>query len=150
MQTLFEDLEIGRVDRFGHYDVTEAEVLDFARRYDAQPFHLDAEAAAANPIFGRVAASGWHTASMAMAMTVEHWRAIGFASLGSPGLDELSWLKPVYPGDTLRIEAEVMGLRLPSSLAGIGFAKVRTIVFNQADEPVMRQVATIMVGRRAE
>ncbi|MET5012133.1 MaoC/PaaZ C-terminal domain-containing protein, partial [Burkholderia pseudomallei] len=86
----------------------------FASRYDPQPFHLSDEAAAATH-FGRLSASGWHTASMTMAMIVAYYRETGFQSLGSPGVDELRWLKPVYPGDTLRCETEVLETRRSAS-----------------------------------
>ncbi len=91
-----EDVAVGDVTRFGEYRVTRDEVIAFAERYDPQPFHLSDEAAAATH-FGRLSASGWHTASMAMAMIVEHFRDTGFQSIGSPGVDELRWTKPVYP-----------------------------------------------------
>ena len=148
MRSWFEDFPIGRVDRFGSVLVSREEVMDFAARYDPQPFHLDDAAAAASPIFGRLAASGWHTAAMAMRMTVDRWHEIGFASLGGAGLDELSWLKPVYPGDTLRLEAEVIGATTPRSRPEMGFLKVCTLAFNQRDEPVMRQIANLIVRRR--
>lgn len=97
----FEDFEIGDTQHFGHYTVNRSEVLEFASKYDPQPFHLDDDAAAANPIFGKLAASGWRTAAIAMRMLVDHDKATKGGSMGSPGLEELSWLRPVYPGDTL-------------------------------------------------
>ena len=101
-----EDIKVGTKASFGHYEVTRDEVLDFARKYDPQPFHLDDEAAAKTH-FGRISASGWHTCAMTMAMLVENLKKNKQAGLGSPGLDELRWLKPVYPGDTLRVESEL-------------------------------------------
>jgi len=97
----FEDYQVGQVERFGAYQVTREEVIEFASRFDPQPFHLDDAAAAANPIFGKLAASGWHTCAMVMRMLVDHQLKDGHMSLGSPGVDEIRWLKPVYPGDTL-------------------------------------------------
>ena len=97
----FEDIVVGAKASFGSYEVTREEVIDFARRYDPQPFHLSDEAAAETH-FGRLSASGWHTCAMAMSMIVENLRNNKQAGLGSPGVDELRWLKPVYPGDTLR------------------------------------------------
>jgi acyl dehydratase len=137
----FEDYEIGQVERFGHYEVTREEVIAFAKAYDPQPFHLDDAAAAESPIFGRLAASGWHTAAMAMRMNVDHGQKKGAFSMGSPGLDELRWLKPVYPGDVLSMEVEVIGKSEPKSRPDIGFVKFRTTVFNQHGEPVMLQIA---------
>ena len=101
----WEDLEVGSETLFGHYDVTREEVLDFARKYDPQPFHLSDEEAAKTH-FGRIAASGWHTCAMTMAVIARHVVAEGQAGLGSPGVDELRWLKPVYPGDTVTIEVK--------------------------------------------
>ncbi len=149
MSRYFEDFEIGQIERFGHYEVTREEVIAFATAYDPQPFHLDDAAAATNPIVGRLAASGWHTASMAMRMLVDEGKKKG-GSMGSPGLDELRWLKPVYPGDTLDMEVEVIDKSEPRSRADIGFVKSRTTVFNQHGEPVMRQVASTMHPRRGD
>ncbi|MDY0241051.1 MAG: MaoC family dehydratase [Rhodospirillaceae bacterium] len=145
----FEDFVVGTKDRFGHYAVSREEVLEFASRYDPQPFHLDDKAAKNNPIFGRLAASGWHTAAIAMRLLVDHDAACDGGRLGSPGLEELSWLKPVYPGDTLSMETEVMETKTPRARTDIGFVKVRTTVFNQKDEAVMRQVGTFIHPRRA-
>jgi acyl dehydratase len=150
MTVHFEDIAVGQVDRFGHYEVTRDEVIAFATAYDPQPFHLDDAEAARYPIFGRIAASGWHTGAMAMRMIVDHWQQTGFVSLGASGLSELSWLKPVYPGDVLRLESEVLEARASTSRPELGFLKVRTVTFNQKDEPVMRQVANLMIGRRPQ
>ena len=97
----FEDIAVGGKASFGSYHVTREEVIDFASRYDPQPFHLSDEAAAQTH-FGRISASGWHTCAMVMSMIVENLKNNKQAGLGSPGVDELRWLKPVYPGDTLR------------------------------------------------
>ena len=148
MALYFEDFPAGRQERFGRCLVDRDEVLDFARRFDPQPFHLDDAAAAANPVFGRIAASGWHTAAMAMRLTVDHWQALGVQALGASGLDELAWLRPVYPGDTLRLEAEVLEARPSASRPGIGFVKIRTVAYNQDNVAVMRQVANVMLARR--
>ena len=98
----FDDLDVGEETLFGHYDVTREEVLEFAQKYDPQPFHLSDEAAAKTH-FGRLAASGWHTCAMTMAVIARHVVATEQAGLGSPGVDELRWLKPVYPGDRLTV-----------------------------------------------
>ena len=98
----FEDVKVGAVDRFGSYAVTREEVVEFASRYDPQPFHLSDEAAAQTH-FGRLAASGWHSCAMAMSMIVENFKVAEHAGLGSPGIDELRWLRPVYPGDRLTV-----------------------------------------------
>lgn len=143
----FEDLEVGQKSSFGHYEVTREEVLDFAQKYDPQPFHLSDEAAAKTH-FGRLAASGWHTAAMQMNMLVKEWSQHSVASLGSPGLDELKWMKPVYPGDTLRVESELLEKRRSSSRPEMGLTKTQSTVFNQHNEPVMSMIANGMVRVR--
>jgi acyl dehydratase len=144
----FEDLEVGQKTRYGSYHVTRAEVIEFASRYDPQPFHLDDEAAAANPIFGRIAASGWHTAGMAMRMTVDHNEATGVQGLGGAKIEDLTWVKPVYPGDTLRVESEILGLKATEKRPEMGFVRVGTSVFNQDAELVMSQIANVIYARR--
>jgi len=143
----FEDLVVGGRASFGDYAVTREEVLDFARRYDPQPFHLDDDAAAATH-FGRLAASGWHTAAMTMAMLVAQMGWTAEASLGSPGLDELKWLRPVHPGDRLRVETELLEKRLSASRPGLGLTKSRTTTFNQDGVAVMTFVANGMIRTR--
>ena len=143
----FEDVEVGQHASFGHYAVDRDEVIDFARRYDPQPFHLSEEAAAATH-FGRLSASGWHTCAMTMAMIVADLRDREEAGLGSPGIDELRWLRPVYPGDTLRCEAEVVEKRASKSRPEMGFYKSRMSVFNQDDIAVMSFLSTVMIATR--
>lgn len=132
----YEDVVVGQVERFGSKQVTREEVIDFAGKYDPQPFHLDDEAAA-QTYFGRLSASGWHTGAMAMRMMVDHMSVHRQASLGSPGIDELRWLRPVHPGDTLRCEMEVLAKRRSASRPDMGILDSRMTVFNQKDEPVM-------------
>lgn len=146
--TCLEDIAVGDVARFGSYRVEREEVLAFAKAYDPQPFHLSEEAAAATH-FGRLSASGWHTASMAMAMIVAHFRETGFRSLGSPGVDELRWLKPVYPGDTLHCETEVLETRRSASRPEMGFVTSRWTVLNQDDVAVMTMRPTVMIRTRS-
>lgn len=135
----FEDLEVGTKASFGHYEVTREEVIEFANKFDPQPFHLDDEAAA-KTFFGRLSASGWHTCAMTMRMMVEQFSAQQAAMLGSPGIDELRWLKPVHPGDTLRVESELIEKRQSQSKPHMGFTKTRQTTFNQHDEPVMTMI----------
>ena len=144
-----EDLKVGDKASFGSYPVTREEVLDFAAKYDAQPFHLSDEAAARTH-FGRLAASGWHTCAMTMAMLVENLEAYPQAGLGSPGVDELRWLKPVYPGDTLRVESEIVEVTPSRSKPDIGSYRSQVIVFNQDDVPVMRFTSIVLIRRRPE
>ncbi len=132
----FEDLEVGSTQSYGHYEVTREEVIEFASKYDPQPFHLDDEAAAQTH-FGKLAASGWHTCAMMMSMMVENMKNNAQAGLGSPGLDNLRWKKPVFPGDTLRIESELAEKRRSKSRPEMGIIKGRIQVFNQNDEVVV-------------
>ena len=143
----FEDIVVGSKASFGRYEVTREEVIAFAQRYDPQPFHLSDEAAATTH-FGRLSASGWHTCAMTMAMVVENLKANQQAGLGSPGIDELRWLTPVYPGDTLRCESEVLDKRVSQSRPEMGIFHGRTTVFNQKDQPVMTFVSTGLVATR--
>src|SRR5688572_4069284 len=103
----FEDLIVGAEREFGRYEVTRDEVIEFATKYDPQPYHLEDEAAA-RPHFGRIAASGWHTATKTMAVIARAVVDEEQAGLGSPGIDELRWLKPVYPGDTLLVRGKIV------------------------------------------
>jgi acyl dehydratase len=143
----FEDIEVGRIDRFGHYEVRREEVIDFASKYDPQPFHLDDEAAAKSH-FGRLAASGWHTGAMSMAMMVRYFDEVGYASMGGAGLDQLRWVKPVYPGDTLTMEIEVKAKRRSKSRPEMGLLDQHFAVRNQHDDVVMTYVATGLVKVR--
>lgn len=144
----FEDMPVGRIDLFGQVEVTREEVLEFAGKYDPQPFHLDDEAAAANPLFGRLAASGWHTACLGMRMTVDYWASLGSGVLAGAGVEELRWLKPVFPGDRLRCESEVVEARPSASRPEIGIVSKRLTIFNQDDVAVMSQTATVIMRRR--
>jgi acyl dehydratase len=132
----FEDLEIGTTASFGRYEVTREEVLEFAAKYDPQPFHLSDEAAAATH-FGRISASGWHTCAMTMAMLVANLTRNRQAGLGSPGQDELRWHKPVYPGDVLRVETELLEKTRSRSRPEMGSMKSKIRVYNQDDQLVM-------------
>ena len=132
----YEDIEDGVVRRFGSKEEVREEVIDFASQYDPQPFHLD-DAAAAQTYFGRLSASGWHTGAMMMRMMVDDMKQHQQAGLGSPGIENLRWLKPVYPGDTLRCESEILEKRRSGSRPEMGIIKTRMTVFNQHDEPVM-------------
>ena len=143
----FEDLEIGRVTEFGSYDVTREEVLEFARKYDPQPFHLSDEEAAKTH-FGRIAASGWHTTAMTMAVIARHVVAHEQAGLGSPGIDELRWKKPVYPGDTLNVRGEILEKTPSRSRPEMGSFRTRTTVTNQNGETVMTFISIVLIRRR--
>lgn len=150
MTLYFEDIAIGSIERFGRYEVTREEVMEFASRYDPQDFHLNDEAAAAS-VFGRIPASGWHTCGMAMNMMVTHWKENGLAdaSMGGLGMDELRWPRPVYPGDILRCEVEVLDKRASASRPEMGIIKSRWSVFNQDDVLVMTLISNGIWRTRA-
>jgi acyl dehydratase len=145
--TYFEDLVVGAETTFGDYAVTREEVLDFARKYDPQPFHLSDEEAAKTH-FGRLAASGWHTAAMTMAVIVKAITKDEQAGLGSPGVDDLRWMKPVYPGDTLTVSGKILDKTPSRSKPDIGSFRTETLVINQHDEPVMRFTSIVLMRRR--
>lgn len=143
----FEDLVIGETVTYGTYDVTREEVLEFARKYDPQPFHLSDEEAAKTH-FGRVAASGWHTGAMAMACIARYVVAQDYAGLGAPGIDELRWKKPVYPGDRLTVTGTIIDKTPSRSKPDIGSFRTATVVANQHGEPVMTFTSIVLMRRR--
>jgi len=129
-----EDHVPGSVYRFGSIRVEEKEIVDYAKRYDPQVFHVDPEAAGRGP-FGGLVASGWHTASLAMRLLVDHWLS-RMANLGSPGIDELRWLKPVRPGDTLSVRLTIMEARRSQSKPDRGVVRGLVEVLNESGEVV--------------
>jgi len=143
----FEDLVVGAETEFGSYDVTREEVIEFARKYDPQPFHLSDEAAAKTH-FGRIAASGWHTCAMTMAVIARKVVDDEQAGLGSPGIDELRWLKPVYPGDTLNVRGEIIEKTPSRSKPDIGSFRTRTTVTNQDGMSVLTFISIVLIRRR--
>jgi acyl dehydratase len=143
----FEDMEVGAKHSFGNYDVTRDEVVEFATKYDPQAFHLDDEAAA-KTYFGKVSASGWHTCAMTMRMLVDDMTGKKFASLGSPGVDEIRWLRPVYPGDSLHCESELIEKRQSSSKPEMGSYRSKVAVINQDDQAVMTMITIALIRVR--
>ena len=139
----FEDLDVGAKRSFGRYEVTREEVLEFARKYDPQGFHLSDEAAAKTH-FGRLAASGWHTCAMTMAMNVEAMKDQPSAGLGAAGVDELRWLRPVRPGDTLHGRSEVIDKKASQSRPEMGIVRSQVTIFNQDDKPVLSMIPIAM------
>lgn len=131
----FDDFSPGQVFAFGRIEVTEVEALEFARHYDPQSIHIDKAAAAAGP-YGGLILSGWHTAALMMRLFAEHVLDDA-SSLGSPGIDELRWLKPVRPGDTLSLRVTVEEARRSRSKPDRGMVKNRVEVLNQYGETVM-------------
>ncbi|WP_286828658.1 MULTISPECIES: MaoC family dehydratase [Kordiimonas] len=143
----FEDIDVGQKDAFGSYKVTKEEVIDFASKYDPQPFHLDEEVAKQS-VFGALCASGWHTCAMMMRMMVDHMKDKGLAGLGSPGIDGIEWKRPVFPGDVLSIESEYTAKRDSKSRPNLGLVKSAYKVKNQNGEVVMTMRGNAMVAKR--
>jgi acyl dehydratase len=142
----WEDFPVGQVREFGHKVVERDETIAFAKQFDPQPFHLSDEAAEAS-LFGRLSASGWHTCAMAMRMMCDDY-LLRSSSLGSPGMDELKWHRPVFPGDTLRVKLTVIESRPMNSRPDVGLMRARWEVLNQDDVAVMSMVGWGMFGRR--
>ena len=130
MLIYYEDISVGDTRSGGSYRVERDEILDFGRKFDPQPFHIDEDAAQESP-FGGLVASGWHTASICMRLMVEANLGPGGSSLGSPGVDELRWLAPVRPGDTLSVRTEVVAKRTLKSRADRGLVTIRATLQNQ-------------------
>ena len=145
----FEDLEVGAETHFGSYDVTREEVLEFARKYDPQPFHLSDEEAAKTH-FGRIAASGWHTCAMTMAVLARYVVEHRQAGLGSPGIDQLRWRRPVYPGDTLHVRSTIVEKTLSRSKPDMGSFRSDMVVTNQDDQAVMTFTSIVLIRRRPD
>ncbi|MFT4889511.1 MAG: acyl dehydratase [Halobacteriales archaeon] len=129
--TYFEDVEVGESETFGRYEVTPDEIMDFAKAYDPQPFHVDPEAANES-LFGGLVASGWHTAAMTMRMLVDE-QFTEEGALGAVGVDELRWPNPVRPGDVLHVEAEVLEKRRDYR-PGVGLVRSRVETRNGDEE----------------
>lgn len=142
----WEDLAVGSVRDLGTASLTTEEIKEFAAKFDPQPFHVDEEAAK-HSMFGALCASGWHTCSLAMGMTVRNFLNEA-ASLGSPGLESLKWLKPVYPGDTLHLLQRVLESRALRSRPDVGLVRSRWEMTNQHGEPVMQMEGYGMFRRR--
>jgi acyl dehydratase len=143
----FEDFVVGEVDRpSDRVRVDKDEIIAFAKKFDPQPFHLDDDAARRS-IFGRLVASGWHTAALTMSLVArsEYRAATGTVGLG---FDGLRWPIPVYPGDELRIESEVIEMRPSKSRPDRGLLKIRTRTLNQDGQVVQELIANAMVPRR--
>jgi acyl dehydratase len=142
----FEDLHPGmKFNSNRSYRVTAEEIKEFAEQYDPQPFHLD-EAAGESSFFKGLAASGWLTAAIVMRLRVESIHIAG-GMIGA-GVEEIRWMQPVRPGDSLRTEAEILAVRHSSSRPQYGIVRSRTQVFNQRDEIVMRSVVNFLAPLR--
>lgn len=145
----FEDLSVGFTWRSGVIDVTEVDVIAFARSFDPQPFHTDPVAAASHRLFKGLAASGWHTAALTMRLFATAETVIAGGIIGN-GIDELRWPRPVRPGDTLSLTSEVVELRPPEPGRSIGWARIRNTTTNQNNEVVQSMVASVSIPRRPQ
>lgn len=147
MQALyFDDLRIGQKYHSGTIEVTPERIKSFAAEFDPQPFHLDEEAAKAS-LFQGLAASGWHTAAITMRLLVDSDLKLVGGTIGAGG-EELRWPRPVRPGDTLHLEAEIIDVRPSRSRPDLGIVKVRLTTSNQRGEPVQISTPALMVRRR--
>jgi acyl dehydratase len=144
----FEDFQVGDIFDLGSTTVTEEEIISFANQFDPQPFHTD-PVLARDSIFGGLVASGWHTTAMFMRLFFDGLLH-ETASIASPGVDDVRWLKPVRPGDVLRARFTVIESTPSKSKASLGIVRSRCEVFNQADELVMSLVGVHFFGRKPE
>lgn len=142
----FDDFKAGETIELGQRAVTEAEVVDFARQFDPQPFHID-EAAAKKSIFGGLIASGWHSCGLLMRLMVDSILAES-SSMGSPGVDEIQWLLPVRPGDTLSGRYKVLQTKPSQSKPDRGVVFCECELTNQKGEVVLRMRSKGLFGRR--
>jgi len=141
-----EDYAAGQIFRSSRVTLDKDQIIAFAGQYDPQPYHLDEEAAYKS-VFGGLAASGWHTAALSMRLLVDSEFRPAHGILGV-GVDELRWLRPVRPGDSLYVETEVLEVRPSRSEADRGLIRVRTTTFNQSGEQVQMYVGNLLVPRR--
>jgi acyl dehydratase len=142
----YEDLEVGDVTEYGSKTMTKAEIIEFATKYDPQPFHLDEEAAK-ETFFGGLAASGWHTAAVCMRLLVDGVLR-DQASMGAAGVDELRWKRPVYPGDTISVRVEVLEKEPDPNDPTRGRVRSKMTGLNQDGEPVISWEGLGLVARR--
>jgi acyl dehydratase len=142
----WEDFTPGAVAHYGPRTITREEIIAFAREFDPQPMHADEEAARAT-MMGGLIASGRHTCALAMRMMADGF-VLASAAMGSPGVEEVRWLKPVRPGDSLTLRATVLEMRPSNSRPGMGFIKFGYEMLDQTDACVMTLVSTLMIARR--
>ena len=142
----WEDMPVGSTRDLGTITPTAEEIVAFATQFDPQPFHLDEEAAKQS-VFGGLCASGWHTCSMAMRLMVTNF-LVESSSQGSPGLENIKWLKPVFPGDTLRLQHTVVESRPMTKRLDVGLVRTVWAMFNQRGEQVLHLEGCGMFRRR--
>ena len=142
-QLWFEDYVPRTVHEFGGIFIDKEKIIAFASEFDPQPFHIDMEVAEKSE-FGGLIASGWHTAAATMRLLVDHFLSES-SSLGSPGIDELRWLKPVRPSETLRVRVTILDTRKSKSKPDRGFVRSKIETLNSKEETVMSLIATTIV-----
>jgi acyl dehydratase len=142
----WEDLAPGSTRQLGSVSPTKEQILAFAGQFDPQPFHLD-EAAAQASVFGSLCASGWHTCAMAMRLMVTNFLC-ETSCLGSPGLEGIKWLKPVYPGDTLRLQSTMLETKPMGKRPDVGMTRNLWEMFNQHGDKVLHMEGWGMFRRR--
>lgn len=142
----FDDMTVGQHFDCGDYAVTREEILEFAQKYDPQPIHVN-EAAAAKTMYGSLIASGWHTCGIAMRLMCDSFLNQS-TGIGSPGIDEIRFLRPVRPGDVLRVSFDILETTPSRSKPDRGSIRHKTFVMNQKDEMVLTMVAITMMRRR--
>ena len=142
----FEDVQVGDTMRFGRYEVTKEEIVEYARRFDPQPFHLDEEAARQS-MFGGLIASGWHTGAMLMRMVADHMTPV-HATTGAMGFDDLKWIRPVRPGDVLTVESEIKE-KVEGRRPDRGMVKIESRIRTQTGDVVMSLVSLVIYLKRS-
>jgi acyl dehydratase len=143
----FEDYAVGQTYNTGQHRIDKEQIVAFATQFDPQYYHLDEEAAKKSPFKG-LAASGWHTAAITMRLMVDGEFKPAGGILGV-GFDQLSWLKPVRPGDELHVKSEVLEVRPSKSRRDRGTVRVKNTTFNQNEEAVQSFTANLLVPRRS-
>lgn len=145
----FEDYAVGKEVNFGRYEVTAEEIIEFASKYDPQPFHTDPDAAKQS-MFGVLCASGWHTCAMSMRMLVDWIKENGSAGEGSPGVEQIRWLRPVVPGDVLSMRVKVIDARPSGSRPGYGIVTFDQKTLDASGTPVMSMISTVFFQQRPQ
>lgn len=144
----FEDFPVGELVEFGNYLVTAEEILEFAREFDPQPFHIDEEVAKASLLRG-LSASGWHVCAIIMRMMVDGYYG-HTASMGSTGIDEMKWLKPVRPGDRLSCRRTTLEARVSAKRPEMGIVKLRYEIFDAASEKKAEMTGINLIKARGK
>lgn len=142
----FEDLKIGQKIAIGPISVTEKEIIEFAKKFDPQPFHLDPEKAK-DSLFGGLCASGWHTCSLYMKMLYDGL-LINLASLGSPGMNQIRWLKPLFPNEVIRGDLDIISKTPSRSKPLIGSMIIDSKIYNSKQELIMTMQSISIVKKR--